>query len=143
MSVIFKTNSDILQQQIVNCVNLVCALRQQLEGDLDEGVKFSIQTSLIKASNRLDSILDNDVCWKMPKLDNQDLASHKFEQDTRMLEYGLWTQEVNKQVVMGNLMFAPGFVPPWLTPEEPPIVPTEVESPLPPKPTRNRRKKKK
>lgn len=127
MSVIYKTNGEIFQQQIVNCVNVICALRHQLHDSesLGTGIKFAIETSLIEASTRLDTLLKSEAGWALPKLDNQNLASQKFEQDNRMAEYGLWAQEVNKQVALGNIVYSPS--------------PMEV----PPQPSRKSRKKKK
>ncbi len=145
MSVVYKTNYDLLRESIITCVNGICALRNQLhlsEGEtLDDAVKASIETSIIELSTRLDDLVKHPTGWALPKLDNQILASQKFEQDYRMAEYNLWAQEINKQVVMGNLMFTPGFTPPWMqkapAPEPPPVDAEIIE---PPKPKKRKKK---
>lgn len=131
MPVVFKTNSDIFQQQIVMCVNAICALRNQLPDLTDAGVRMAIETSIVKISTRLDSLMEAQANWNLPKLDNQDIAAAKFEQERRMAEYALWAQEVQKQVALGNIQYTPAYVPT-----------VEAESVPSTKQSRTRRKKK-
>lgn len=148
MPVTFKTNDDIFHQQLVNCVNAICALRNQLnensDNPLSECVRQSIETSIVNLTTRLDALATDSARWRLPKLDNQDIASKKFDQEFRMAEYALWVQEVNKQVAMGNLMYRPGFEPPWMSKQEssdspPPTV--NAEEVPPPAPRRKKKKK--
>jgi hypothetical protein len=74
--------------------------------------------------------MDTQANWNLPKLDNQDIAAAKFEQEFRMAEYALFAQEVQKQVAMGNIIYNPSYVVPTVDAEE-----------VTPKPRRRKKKK--
>jgi len=74
--------------------------------------------------------MDTQTSWNLPKLDNQDIAAAKFEQEHRMQEYALFAQEVNRQVAMGNIIYKQSYVEPTVDAEE-----------VTPKPRRRKKKK--
>ena len=97
MNLSYYTNQNLVAGQLQSCLTAIGNLTTHLrdsedlsEGGvprssaLDGGCKSSLEVSLIKACNRLDSILDNNECWRVPKSGNHDLATAHLTEQVRL-----------------------------------------------------------
>ncbi len=137
MNVEFKNNADHNSQRVQDLLNTVCSLTTQIRlqgegnGVMDENVKQSLESTIIRACNRLDIILDEPSRWTPPTQDLQELVAAKLAADNKLQEYSLFGAEMQKQEILKNLAKgAPAFSEATdveATPENPPQQDTQQQ----------------
>jgi len=116
-----RANYEIISGQLNDLMRLVSTLRSALaeadefgqhnRGAMDGGVKSSLESTLIRVCNRIDSLMADSPQWKL------DADAHAL--NLRLLEGQLTHVSLRNQILMGNLQFvSPDDPPPQTKPRK-------------------------
>lgn len=104
-----KSWNEIHTFQVADCLAIIGNLRNFLRGEdeIDKNVKISLESTIIRACNRLDALIDDAGRWQLPETNIQDVEAQKLNYINTLLGQDVTTREIQKQLAIGRLRYVP------------------------------------
>jgi hypothetical protein len=107
MEILYKPNYQIHSNQVADCLATIGHLMGWLKHSDSEPVEGHVQTSLeatiIRACNRLDTIFDDETRWQLPKEDAHHVAQDSACLNNAMAQAQLHKMSAEREMVMQKI----------------------------------------